>query len=218
MEANQNASGGRNMQFDGMITNAIECISRLREMQTVVTNPGVIANNNNAEQPSLASEIVRLFPTFASSRSGHEQAQPASTSTRSSENAGNRNSPSSCQRSSRQSSEARRGATANQRRPANNSSRPTTRSSSNNKKKRTKLVHKDIIFIFDPTVTKVPTHKTRLRLESKGRVIHDFAFDRDWEEYRLRSAIEEELPMLMNVEYEFLKVIRPYKRWTIKYV
>ena len=199
MEANQNASGGRNREFDGMITNAIECISRLREIQPAVTNPGVIANNNNAEQPSVASELGRLFPTFANSRSG----QPA-TSTRSNENAGNMNSPSSSQGSNQRSREVRRGVTANQRRPTNNSSRP--RSSSNNKKKRTKLVHKDLIFILDPAVTKVPTHKTRLRLESKGRVIHDFAFDKDWEEYRLRSAIEEELPMLMNREYEFLKV------------
>ena len=55
-------------------------------------------------------------------------------------------------------------------------------------------------------MNKVPTHQTRLKLESKGRIIHDFAFDRDWPEWRLRSAIEEEMPMLMTVEYEFLKV------------
>lgn len=52
----------------------------------------------------------------------------------------------------------------------------------------------------------VPTHQTRLNLEQKGCVIHDFEFDRDWVEWQMRSAIEDEMPILLNVKYEFVKV------------
>lgn len=187
-----NMAGNENTSMDGerLITNAIDCISRLREMRPVMTNPGVTA----PEQPTVASEIVRLFPTFASSRPSHSATSTTTRpglrpGTRSNENAGNRNCSS----------------TNEMRRMPTNSSRP--RAPGNKKKGRPpKSVHKDLIFILNPAQTKVPTHKSRLRLERKGRVIHDYAFDRSWEEYRLRSAIEEEMPMLMNKEYEFLKV------------
>ena len=156
--------------MDGLITNAFESISRLRDMRPAI---------NNAQQvqalPTMASEVVRLFPTI-------------------------QHAASNMNRNHGRNLTARQGGSGNKRcqakLPPSNKKMP----------KKKKLLHKDIVFIFNPAVDKVPTHQTRLRLEKKGRIIHDFAFDRDWMEWRLHSAIEEEMPMLANGEYEFLKV------------
>ncbi|XP_028393307.1 uncharacterized protein LOC114517709 [Dendronephthya gigantea] len=177
---NQNGDGRSERTVDGLITNAIESISRLREMRPAI---------NNAQQtqpsPTMASEIVRLFPTF------QHAASPATNA--------NRNQVQNLDRQ----------------RVSNNKRRHTKVLPSRSKiPKKKKLVHKDIVFIFNPSVDKVPTHQTRLRLEKKGRIIHDFPFDRDWVEWQMCSAIEQEMPMLANGEYEFLKasygsLIRP---------
>ena len=75
------------------------------------------------------------------------------------------------------------------------------------KKQRSRVVHKDVIFVSDAWQTKVPTHKTRLALEKKGRVIHNFPFKTDWDQFELCAAVERELPVLATRDYEFLKVI-----------
>lgn len=169
----QNANKRNHVNVDGLITNAIESISRLREMRPAMSNV-----QQAQPWPTMASEVVRLFPTFQ---------QTALNINRDVNNGRNQ--------------DIRRGGGANKRRHTK------VKALTSNKEKKRKLVHKDIVFLFDPSVDKVPTHNTRLRLENKGRIIHDFAFERDWEEWRVRSAIEEEMPMLANGEYEFLKVL-----------
>ena len=47
--------------------------------------------------------------------------------------------------------------------------KPTRNNNKNFQKKKVRLAHRDIVFMFNPTVEKVPTHQTRLKLESKGR-------------------------------------------------
>ena len=139
-------------------------------------------SNSNDRRPggtSIASEVSRLFPTFRSVNGGQQ---------------------------SRQSSQ--RGVLVNSRRR-----RPLgtdhNRKIINKKKKkqRSRIIHKDVIFVSDAFQTKVPTHRTRLALEKKGRVIHDFPFKTDWDQFELRAAVERELPVLATRDYEFLKVI-----------
>ena len=68
------------------------------------------------------------------------------------------------------------------------------------------IIHKDLVILKNSQTTKVPTHKARLALEKKGRVVHDFPFNRKWNEYELCAAVEKEMPSLLGTEYEFLKV------------
>ena len=182
MAHNESRNNVESVDINGIINNAIQSYSRLRDVQPAVNgNQSREQSNNQQSQPTIASEVVRLFPTFQ---------QPAVSNNY----------------QKVRSRGAGRGA-ANQRR-LGNLKQSRAKPAKNNKKKKVRLVRKDIVFILNPTVNKVPTHQTRLKLESKGHIIHDFAFDRDWPEWRLRSAIEEEMPMLMTVEYEFLKVLR----------
>ena len=175
-----NRNNKESAEINSIINNAIESISSLRDMQPAVNGNQSNPQHGQQSQPTIASEVVRLFPTFQ---------QPATSNNYQEV------------RSSRAS-----GGAVNQRRLNNSRQSRTRPAKKNNKKKKVRLIHKDIVFILNPAMNKVPTHQTRLKLESKSRIIHDFAFDRDWPEWRLRSAVEEEMPMLMTVEYEFLKV------------
>ena len=59
-----NRSNKESVDINSIINNAIQSISRLRDMQ-----PAVNGNQSNSQlgqqsQPTIASEVVRLFPTF----------------------------------------------------------------------------------------------------------------------------------------------------------
>ena len=171
-------AAGQNANIDQIITNAIQSISRLREMQ-----PGTTTSTSSQQpSPTMASEVVRLFLTLQSQSSMLPNIASGSGA---------------CGRQVNQCASVSRRRNARPR-PA---PYPVKR-----KNKKSKPVHKDIVLILNPSVIKVPTHKKRLKLESQGRVIHDFAFDRDWNEEELRCLIEQEMPILINQEYEFLKV------------
>ena len=51
------------------------------------------------------------------------------------------------------------------------------------------VVYKDLVIIPSPKINKVPTHKTRLNLEERDLVCHEFLFDKCWDANSLKSAI-----------------------------
>ncbi|XP_046857794.1 uncharacterized protein LOC124451201 [Xenia sp. Carnegie-2017] len=96
-------------------------------------------------------------------------------------------------------------------------SRASTSHLSGNKKKRKrksttskstlkpKAVHKDLVLVPEPTQTSVPTHSSRVSLESDGFVIHSFPFVREWDDINLKEEIENVFPQIQNCGYEYVK-------------
>ena len=63
------------------------------------------------------------------------------------------------------------------------------------------LVYKDLVLIPSPKINKVPTHTTRLQLEERELVCHEFPFDKSWDENSLKAAILNRFPKLLLFEY-----------------
>ena len=49
------------------------------------------------------------------------------------------------------------------------------------------LVYKDLVLIPSPQISKVPTHTTRLQLEERELVCHEFPFGKSWDAISLKS-------------------------------
>ena len=69
-----------------------------------------------------------------------------------------------------------------------------------------KAVHKDLVLVPDPIQTSVPTHSSRVTLESDGFVIHSFPFVREWDNITLKREIENVFPQIQCCGYEYVKV------------
>ena len=63
------------------------------------------------------------------------------------------------------------------------------------------LVYKDLVLIPSPKINKVPTHTTRLQLEERELVCHEFPFDKSWDANSLKAAILNRFPKLLLFEY-----------------
>ncbi|XP_020612138.1 uncharacterized protein LOC110050553 [Orbicella faveolata] len=63
------------------------------------------------------------------------------------------------------------------------------------------LVYKDLVLIRSPKINKVPTHTTRLQLEERELVYHEFPFDKSWDANSLKAAILNRFPKLLLFEY-----------------
>ena len=63
------------------------------------------------------------------------------------------------------------------------------------------LVYKDLVLIPSPKINKVPTHTTRLQLEERELVCHEFPFDKSWDAHSLKAAILNRCPKLLLFEY-----------------
>ena len=63
------------------------------------------------------------------------------------------------------------------------------------------LVYKDLVLIPSPKINKVPTHTTRLQLEERELVCHEFPFDKSWDANSLKAAILNRFPNLLLFEY-----------------
>ena len=63
------------------------------------------------------------------------------------------------------------------------------------------LVHKDLIVIPCPSTDKVPTHASRVELEERQLVRHQFPFNRSWDAEVLKATILKEFPRLLMFEY-----------------
>eukprot|EP00112_Aurelia_sp_Birch-Aquarium-sp1_P018322 Seg4355.5 transcript_id=Seg4355.5/GoldUCD/mRNA.D3Y31 product="hypothetical protein" protein_id=Seg4355.5/GoldUCD/D3Y31 len=55
-------------------------------------------------------------------------------------------------------------------------------------------VNRDLVIIPNPNTTKVPSHGSHLKLETRGFVIHEFPICRSWDADKLRNQIEKHLP------------------------
>ena len=51
------------------------------------------------------------------------------------------------------------------------------------------LVYKDLVVLPSPKIDKVPTHTTRVHLEERELVCHEFPFDKSWDINALKAAI-----------------------------
>lgn len=71
--------------------------------------------------------------------------------------------------------------------------------------KPTKPVLRDLVLIPNPEETTVPTHSTRVLLDSKGFVVHSFPFQREWDSRTLTSKIDEAFPMYTLLCFEYMK-------------
>lgn len=63
------------------------------------------------------------------------------------------------------------------------------------------LVYKDLVLIPSPKINKVPTHRSRLQLEERELVCHEFPFDKSWDANSLKAAILNRFPKLLVFEY-----------------
>ena len=67
------------------------------------------------------------------------------------------------------------------------------------------IVHKDLVVIPGPDFEKVPTHNSRVKLEERQLVCHEFPFNKEWNEAALKNEIFKQFPQLISLE--FVKVI-----------
>ena len=63
------------------------------------------------------------------------------------------------------------------------------------------FVYKDLVLIPSPKINKVPTHTTRLQLEERELVCHEFPFDKSWDANSLKTAVLNRFPKLLLFEY-----------------
>ena len=63
------------------------------------------------------------------------------------------------------------------------------------------LVHKDLVLISNTKINIVPSDTTRLHLEERELVCHEFPFDKSWDANSLKTAILNRFPKLLLFEY-----------------
>ncbi|XP_068684889.1 uncharacterized protein [Montipora foliosa] len=63
------------------------------------------------------------------------------------------------------------------------------------------LVYKDLVVLRSQKINKVSTHTTRLHLEKRELVCHEFPFDKSWDANALKAAILNRFPKLLVFEY-----------------
>ena len=63
------------------------------------------------------------------------------------------------------------------------------------------LFTKDLVLIPSPKISKVPTHTTRLQLEERELVCHEFPFGKSWDANSLKTANLNQSPQLLLFEY-----------------
>ena len=63
------------------------------------------------------------------------------------------------------------------------------------------IVHKDLVVIPGPDFEKVPTHNSRVKLEERQLVCHEFPFNKEWNEASLKNEIFKQFPQLISLEF-----------------
>ncbi|KAJ7353883.1 hypothetical protein OS493_031590 [Desmophyllum pertusum] len=66
------------------------------------------------------------------------------------------------------------------------------------------IVHKDLVVIPNPNTNQVPSHTSKVKLEERGLIIHEFPFDRRWTPLDLKRNIESHLPR-DDILFDYLK-------------
>ena len=72
--------------------------------------------------------------------------------------------------------------------------------------KYSKPVLRDLVLIPNPGEETVPTHSTRVMLDSKGFVVHSFPFQREWDTQILTRKLAEAFPKYLLLCFEYMKV------------
>ena len=65
-------------------------------------------------------------------------------------------------------------------------------------------MHKDLVVIPGPDIEKVPTQSSRVKLEERELVCHEFSFNKEWDEATLKNEILKQFPAMIN--FNFVKV------------
>ena len=60
------------------------------------------------------------------------------------------------------------------------------------------IVHKDLVVIPGPDTE---THSSRVKLEEKELVCHEFPFNKEWDEATLKNEIFKQLPLMINCSH-----------------
>ena len=94
-----------------------------------------------------------------------------------------------------------RGGTANRKRPSRSS---MTREKKYGRPSKT-IVYKDLVIIPSPNTSQVPSHSSKVKLEERGLIIHEFPFNKEWTPLDLKRNIASQPPR-DDVLFEFLKV------------
>ena len=63
------------------------------------------------------------------------------------------------------------------------------------------IVHKDLVVIPSPDTETVPTHATRVTVEERQLVCHEFPFNKEWTEEIIKEKILAQFPKLIAFEY-----------------
>ncbi|XP_028413816.1 uncharacterized protein LOC114536664 [Dendronephthya gigantea] len=74
------------------------------------------------------------------------------------------------------------------------------------------IIYKDLVLLPSPDVEKVPTHNSRVKLEERQLVCHEFPFNKDWDEMTLKREIMKQFPQVINFEFVkpcYGKLIKP---------
>ena len=66
------------------------------------------------------------------------------------------------------------------------------------------IVYKDLVILPGPDIDKVPTHNSRVKLEERQLVCHEFPFKKEWDEATLKNEIFKQFPQLIS--FVFVKV------------
>ena len=66
------------------------------------------------------------------------------------------------------------------------------------------LCTKILVVIPGPDIEKVPTHSSRVKLEERELVCHEFPFNKEWDEATLKNEILKQFPTMIN--FDFVKV------------
>ena len=90
-------------------------------------------------------------------------------------------------------------------RPRTSSSRKRQAASSRSSTT-TKPVYKDLILIPNPSTDKVPMHNNRIKLEKRGFVVHEFPFEKHWNDSYLEEKILHAFKDKGLMAFEYVKV------------
>jgi hypothetical protein len=63
------------------------------------------------------------------------------------------------------------------------------------------IFHKDLVLLPSPAFEKVPTHSSRVKLEERQLVCHEFPFNKEWNETSLKNEIFKQFPQLISLEF-----------------
>ncbi|CAB4029286.1 Hypothetical predicted protein [Paramuricea clavata] len=171
------------------LNNALQRIQQLESASISPINNQSSTNSSGNSGLTVTEELRRSFPSLANLRPNHTSSPTLSCSTNPT--------TSSTQMLLTRASTSGFGANKKKRK----------RGSTPKLNIKPKAAHKDLVLVPDPVQTSVPTHSSRVMLESDGYVLHSFPFVRDWDDIHLKKEIEKVFPQIQCCGYEYMKAL-----------